>query len=122
MTRCIYSPSLKDCLVARDLARWQACSGTVQDGDNSGEEFLYVGICEVFFGCERSACISFLRKYEKAAPGHQSILRWFCLFRGTGCLCKGKSTGQRRVSEEIVELGRQGFVRSPKKINRLCKP
>ncbi|GBO03276.1 hypothetical protein AVEN_101054-1 [Araneus ventricosus] len=43
--------------MARVLARWQACSGTVQDGGNAEEEFLCVGICEVFFGYERSACI-----------------------------------------------------------------
>ncbi|GBN86906.1 hypothetical protein AVEN_48359-1 [Araneus ventricosus] len=43
--------------MARILARWQACSGTVQDGGNAGEEFLCVGICEVFFGDEHSACI-----------------------------------------------------------------
>ncbi|GBL85324.1 hypothetical protein AVEN_222778-1 [Araneus ventricosus] len=52
MTRYIHAPSLK----AR-LARWQACSGTVQDGGNAREEFLCVGICEVFFDYERSACI-----------------------------------------------------------------
>ncbi|GBM60640.1 hypothetical protein AVEN_73312-1 [Araneus ventricosus] len=27
---------------------------------------------------------AFIRKYGKAAPGHQSILRWFCQFRETG--------------------------------------
>ena len=58
---------------------------------------------------------AFLRKYGKAAPGHQSILRWFRQFRETGCLYKGKSTGRPRVSEEIVEHVRQSFVRSPQK-------
>ncbi|GBM54993.1 hypothetical protein AVEN_82539-1 [Araneus ventricosus] len=57
MTRYIHSPSLKASLMAHMLARWQACSGTVQDGGNAGEEFFCVGICEVFFGYERSACI-----------------------------------------------------------------
>ncbi|GBL95167.1 hypothetical protein AVEN_253506-1 [Araneus ventricosus] len=57
MTRYTHSPSLKARLVALVLARWQACRGTVQDGGNAGEEFLCVGICEVFFGYERSACI-----------------------------------------------------------------
>ncbi|GBM52505.1 hypothetical protein AVEN_151142-1 [Araneus ventricosus] len=56
----------------------------------------------------------FLRKYGKAAPGHQSILRWF-RHRETGCLCKWKSKGRQRVSEKIVERVRQGFVRSPQK-------
>lgn len=58
---------------------------------------------------------AFVRKYGKAAPGHQSILRWFRQFRDTGCLCKGTSTGRPRVSEETVERVRQSFVRSPQK-------
>ncbi|GBO15880.1 hypothetical protein AVEN_132452-1 [Araneus ventricosus] len=57
MTRHIHSPSLKARLVARVLGRWQACSGTAQDGGSAEEEFLCVGICEVFFGYERSAYI-----------------------------------------------------------------
>ncbi|GBN03952.1 hypothetical protein AVEN_148790-1, partial [Araneus ventricosus] len=68
MTRYIHSPSLKVRLVARVLARCQACSGTVQNGGNAGEEVLCVGICEVFFGYERSACIP--TQYGKAAPAH----------------------------------------------------
>ncbi|GBL96731.1 hypothetical protein AVEN_111865-1 [Araneus ventricosus] len=58
---------------------------------------------------------AFLRKYGKAAPGHQSILCWFRQFLETGCLCKGKSMGRPRVSEEIVERMRQSFVCSPQK-------
>ncbi|GBO15725.1 hypothetical protein AVEN_38024-1 [Araneus ventricosus] len=57
------------------LARWQACRGTVQDGGNPGEEFLYVGICEVFFGYERSAYANIEKlhlvicsMYQKLAP------------------------------------------------------
>ncbi|GBM75564.1 hypothetical protein AVEN_88376-1 [Araneus ventricosus] len=52
---------------------------------------------------------AFLRKYGKSGPDHQSILRWFRQFRGTGLLCKGRP----RVSEEIVERVRQSFVRCP---------
>ncbi|GBN01803.1 hypothetical protein AVEN_107705-1, partial [Araneus ventricosus] len=58
MTSYIHSPSLKARLEARVIARWQSYIGTVQDGGNTGEEFLCVGICEVFFGYERSACTS----------------------------------------------------------------
>jgi hypothetical protein len=32
-----------------------------------------------------------------------------------GGLCKGKSTGRPRVSEEILEQVRQSFLRNPKK-------
>ncbi|GBO35554.1 hypothetical protein AVEN_135865-1 [Araneus ventricosus] len=46
--------------MARVLPRWQACNGTGKDGGNAGEEFLCVGICEVFFGYKRSACLSAL--------------------------------------------------------------
>ncbi|GBM58750.1 hypothetical protein AVEN_183578-1 [Araneus ventricosus] len=90
MTRYIRSPSLKARLVALVLARWQACSGTVQDGGNAGEEFLCVGICEVFFGYERSACI----------PTH---IRKSCLVTKALCVgfvklvvcVKGKALGDR---------------------------
>ncbi|GBM52585.1 hypothetical protein AVEN_84075-1 [Araneus ventricosus] len=58
---------------------------------------------------------AFLSKYGKAAPDHQSILRWFRQFRETGCLCKGKSTERQCVSEEILERVRQSFVLSPQK-------
>ncbi|GBN14670.1 hypothetical protein AVEN_89832-1, partial [Araneus ventricosus] len=57
MTRYIHSPSLKSRLVARVFSRWQVWNGTVKDGGNAGEEFLCVGICEVFFCYERSARI-----------------------------------------------------------------
>ncbi|GBM25800.1 hypothetical protein AVEN_188396-1 [Araneus ventricosus] len=40
MTRYIHSPNLKARLVARVLARWQACSDTVQDGGWIGHTFL----------------------------------------------------------------------------------
>ncbi|GBL98449.1 hypothetical protein AVEN_185607-1 [Araneus ventricosus] len=88
----MHSPSLKARLVARVLARWQACSGTGQDGGNAGEEFsvLEYAKCSSVSSVQRA----FLRKYGKAAPGHQSILRWFRQFRETGCLCKGKTTGR----------------------------
>jgi hypothetical protein len=41
------------------------------------------------------------------------------LFR-SGCLCKGKSAGRPRVSEESVERVKQYFLRSPKK-SHLCR-
>ncbi|GBM17432.1 hypothetical protein AVEN_119468-1 [Araneus ventricosus] len=57
-----------------------------------------------FFVLEYTKCSSVtsvqrasLRKYEKAAPGHQSILRWFRQFCETGCMCKGKSMGLNGV-------------------------
>ncbi|GBN80988.1 hypothetical protein AVEN_65556-1, partial [Araneus ventricosus] len=61
MSRYIHSPSLK-------AARWQACSDTVQDGGNAGEEFcvLEYAKCSSVTSVQRA----FLRKYGKAAPGH----------------------------------------------------
>ncbi|GBO12660.1 hypothetical protein AVEN_124623-1 [Araneus ventricosus] len=74
MTRYIHSPTLKASLMARVLPRWQACNGTGKDGGNAGEEFLCVGICEVFFGYKRSACLSAL---EHNFPLHSQLPhRW----------------------------------------------
>ncbi|GBM21857.1 hypothetical protein AVEN_251789-1 [Araneus ventricosus] len=60
MTRYIHSPSLKPNLVARVLSRWQACSGTVQDGGNAGKSFcvLEYAKCSSVTSVQRA----FLRK------------------------------------------------------------
>ncbi|GBM32551.1 hypothetical protein AVEN_187106-1 [Araneus ventricosus] len=52
--------------VARVLARWQSCSGNVQDDCNAGEDFLCAGRCSSVTSVQPA----FLRKYGKAPPGH----------------------------------------------------
>ena len=45
----------------------------------------------------------------------KSICRWNHQFEQIGCLCKGKSCGRRRVSEENVRRIQESFERSPRK-------
>ena len=51
-------------------------------------------------------------------PRRASIRRWVRLFKESGCLCKGKSPGRPRVSEEHVERIHDAFQRSPRKSTR----
>lgn len=54
-------------------------------------------------------------RFGCAPPSDNNIRRWYHQFEDTGCLCKGKSTGRPKVSEETVERVRESFTRSPKK-------
>jgi len=48
-------------------------------------------------------------------PMRKSIYRWNYQFEQIGCLCKGKSSGRPRVSEENVRRIQESFERSPRK-------
>ena len=48
----------------------------------------------------------------------KSICRWNHQFEQTGCLCKGKSSGRPRVSEENVRRIQDSFEHSPRKSTR----
>ena len=58
---------------------------------------------------------AFRSKFHCNPPSDNNIRRWYHQFEDTGCLCKGKSTGRPRVTEERVERVRESFMRSPKK-------
>lgn len=58
---------------------------------------------------------AFRIKFRCDPPSDNNIRRWYHQFETTGCLCKGKSTGRPRVSEESVERVRESFTRSPRK-------
>ena len=51
-------------------------------------------------------------------PTRKSICRWNHQFEQIGCLCKGKSSGRPRVSEENVKRIQESFERSPRKSTR----
>ena len=51
-------------------------------------------------------------------PLPQNIRRWYHQFEETGCLCKGKSSGRPRSSNENVERIQQAFEESPGKSTR----
>jgi len=46
---------------------------------------------------------AFRQQFKSDPPSPNSITHWFQQFQTTGCLCKGKSAGQPRVSEESME-------------------
>jgi hypothetical protein len=51
----------------------------------------------------------------KASPHENNITKWYRQFVETGCLCKGKSPGRARVSDDNIERVREAFQRSPRK-------
>ena len=58
---------------------------------------------------------AFRPQFKTNLPSPNRIRRWYQQFQTTGYLCKGKSAGRPRVSEEGVERVSQSFLRSPKK-------
>ncbi|PNF43528.1 hypothetical protein B7P43_G03919 [Cryptotermes secundus] len=58
---------------------------------------------------------AFRRRFGSNPPCPKNIRRWFRQFQESGCLCKGKSPGRSRVSEEQVARIRAAFERSPRK-------
>nr|XP_053652252.1 cilia- and flagella-associated protein 251-like isoform X1 [Cherax quadricarinatus] len=61
---------------------------------------------------------AFLRRFGIDPPMPKSIRRWYRQFEETGCLCKGKSTGRPRTSEENVRRIQESFLRNPNKSTR----
>ena len=53
--------------------------------------------------------------FRKDAPCRNNITRWYRQFVETGCLCKGKSPGRPRVSNDNIERASEAFLRSPRK-------
>jgi len=51
--------------------------------------------------------------FRKDAPCRNNTTRWYRQFVETGCLCKGKSPGRPRVSDDNTERVREAFLRSP---------
>ncbi|PSN38135.1 hypothetical protein C0J52_08229 [Blattella germanica] len=58
---------------------------------------------------------AFLRQFNCDPPNANNIHQWHNQLATTGCLCKGKSVGRPRVSEENVQRVLDAFVRSPNK-------
>ena len=49
--------------------------------------------------------LAFRLRFNIQPPTRKSICRWNHQFEQIGCLCKGKSSGRPRVSEENVRRG-----------------
>jgi len=58
---------------------------------------------------------AFRLRFNIQPPTRKSICRWNHQFEQIGCLCKGKSSGRPRVSEENVRWIQDSFERSPRK-------
>jgi len=61
---------------------------------------------------------AFRLRFNIQPPTRKSICRWNHQFEQTDCLCKGKSSGRPRVSEENVRRIEESFERSPRKSTR----
>jgi len=74
--------------------------------------------CVHRFEVSRSAITvqrEFRARFRKDAPCRNNKTRWYRQFMETGCLCKGKSTGRPRVSDDDIERVAEAFLRSPRK-------
>jgi len=60
----------------------------------------------------------FRLRFNIQPPTRKSICRWNHQFEQIGCLCKCKSSGRTRVSEENVRRIQESFERSPRKSTR----
>jgi len=73
--------------------------------------------CVLRFEVSRSVITvqrEFRARFRKDAPHRNNITRWYRQFVETGCLCKGKSPGRPRVSDDIERVC-EAFQRSPRK-------
>ena len=76
-------------------------------------------VCE-FIKPESATAVqrAFRLRFNIHPPKRKSICRWNHQFEQIGCLCKGKSSGRPRVSEENVRRIQESFERSPRKSAR----
>ena len=61
---------------------------------------------------------AFSLRFNIQPPTRKSICLWNHQFEQIDCLCKGKSSGRSRVSEENVRRIEESFERSPRKSTR----
>src|SRR5215469_13153260 len=61
---------------------------------------------------------AFRLRFNIQPPTRKSICRWNHQVEQIGCLCKGKTSGRPRVSEENVIRIQESFERSPRKSTR----
>jgi len=61
---------------------------------------------------------AFRLRFNIQPPTRKRICPWSKQFEQIGCLCKGKSSGRQRASEENVRRIQESFERSPRKSTR----
>jgi len=62
---------------------------------------------------------AFRLRFNIQPPTRKSICRWNHQFEQIGCLCKDKSSGRPRVSENVRRI-QESFERSPRKSTRIA--
>jgi len=75
-------------------------------------------LCSARFVSATAVQSAFRLRFNIQHPTRKSICRWSHQFEQIGCLCKGKSSGRPRVSEENVRRIQESFERSPRKSTR----
>ena len=66
-----------------------------------------MAFCVLGFEVSRSVITvqrDFRARFRKDSPHRNNITRWYRQFVETGCLCKGKSPGRPRVSDDNTEF------------------
>jgi len=74
--------------------------------------------CVLCFEVSRSVITvqrEFCARFRKDTPHRNNITRWYQQFVEIGSLCKDKSPGRPRVSDDNIERVREAFQRSPHK-------
>jgi len=80
--------------------------------------------CVLCFEVPRSVITvqhEFRARFRKDAPHRNDITRWYRQFVETGCLCKGKSPGRPRVSDDMCEAFQQSPRKSVVRVSRELK-
>jgi len=103
---------------ARAPAYAQPCSSVSwdQNGYYAAQDFCI----REFIKTESATAVhrEFRLRFNIQPPPRKSICRWNHQFEQIRCLCKGKSSGRPRVSEENVRWIQESFERSPRKSSR----
>ena len=96
----------------------QPCSSIIweQNGYYAAQDFFAFE----FIKTESPTAVqrAFRLRFNIQPPTRKNIYRWNHQFEQIGCLCKGKSSGRPRVSEENVRRIQESFERSPRESNR----
>jgi transposase len=59
--------------------------------------------------------LEFHALFKKDSLHKNNVARWYRQFVETGCLCKGRSPGRPRVSDDKIDRVREAFQRSSRK-------
>ena len=82
------------------------------------------GFCVLRLEVSRSVITvqcEFRSRFRKDASHRNNIIMWYRQFVETGCLCKGKSPGRLRVSEDNTERVCEVFQQSARKSGARAK-